>query len=200
MATRPPQDTNAPEWENLSWDFSGVTNPTYGYDIRWNLSSSASGKYTYMNLLNPSTNRSSGKIINYVYDYYTVTNYDFKVNIKFTVKIKVTNTDDANIDTAHILLKDKNGTTIIDDDTDSNGDFSDNIISYYQYFVSGNRYMTTVDNGPFTIEVSKIGYIPYNAKLDITSKYDRTIALKSFSELPAHKVTATKIKRKKITP
>jgi len=199
MATRPAVDATLPDWENLKWDYSGVTSPSLGYDIRWEFSSSSPDKYTYINLLNPDTDRSGGKIINYTTTP-SYTNYDFKVNIKFTFKINVIDTNKNTISTAHVLLKDKNDNIIIDTDTDATGDLSQDIISYYQYFITGSNYLTTVDNGPFTVVVSKIGYIPYTSKIDIDSKYDEIITLKTFTELPAHKVTATKIKRGKITP
>ena len=187
-------NTTFPDWENLRWEYDGL----YSYDIRWFLPGGTDPSYQYFTLLNPETTRPSGKIVHYAATHRDV--FDFKIYVKFTFEIYVVDTSDTAISTANVLLKDKDNNTIIDTTTDVDGYLTQNVVSYYHTYVYNQSNFNEADNNPFTLTISKIGYIPYTEKFTFLNALSKRISLKTFSELPAHKVTTTKIKRIKITP
>ncbi len=188
-------DTTYPDWENLRWEYDG----SYTFDMRWTLTSlSTSPQYQYFTLLNPETTRPSGKIVHEAADHFD--GIDFRIDTKFTFEIYVVDTSDTAISTVNVLLKDKDNNTIIDTTTDGSGYLTQDVISYYHTYVYTQSLFDETDNSPFTLTISKIGYVPYTEKFTFSNQLSKRIPLKTFSELPAHKVTTTKIKRIKITP
>lgn len=106
--------------------------------------------------------------------------------IDYSFNLKIVDINNNPVQSANIVLKDKNGNLIINTVTDINGVIVGTYITtkYWQTTIpSGATIYRTmsdsdiVDNGPFTLFISKSGYKTYKSKMTISNKFDETITL-----------------------
>jgi hypothetical protein len=118
--------------------------------------------------------------------------YILRQNVKYTIKLKVVDTNGENIEDATIRMYDKNNNEIFFVNTYSNGTIPiQKILMAYNIATSNGINTTTVywepltggiTLNPHTIIINKTGYELYNSTINITAEQSWTIALE---ELPA---------------
>jgi len=117
-----------------------------------------------------------------------------KLNIGEEFSVIVTNPDEDPIENALVTLKDKNGTEIFSELTDSDGNYNQDVIRRIVLSEKSPPLFTEVNSdtnyNPFVITVSYAGYKTYEAPIEINAKTDLQIQLE-YPELLISAVTIT---------
>ncbi len=118
------------------------------------------------------------KLINPTLNFATVTfqaeHEDDYWYVQFTIDLHVINRSGNDIASANVRLKDVDGNTIFTTTTDSNGNITQQTVTYkYVYYNNQTKIYS-----PFTLEIWKQGFQKYTGNVDLDSKTVMTIALR----------------------
>jgi hypothetical protein len=106
---------------------------------------------------------------------------DCQVLLFHKLDLKIIDKSNNAISGVSIVLKDKNGTIVLTDTTDGNGEVGDDIKSMVITH-GGSRFASVyTTQNPFTIKIKKAGYQTYKTKFTLDSKTDWTITMKQIS-------------------
>jgi hypothetical protein len=100
------------------------------------------------------------------------------VNRQASFNLLVQDTSGNPIEGASVVLADKDGTELFSGTTDSNGEITEQIVTYQKYTKNGTANATiTTTYSPHTITISKSGYITKTVKLTMDRKREEVETL-----------------------
>jgi hypothetical protein len=130
-------------------------------------------------------NLSTGASIPYTdlkfYDY-NLYNQNAKIDFEVSVNLKILDENENTEENVNVTLLNKNGDEVINNNTDSNGELSEYVVTFRHRNIkeetAGVGKGIDANLSPFTIILKKPGYETYKSKLELTEKTSLTITLK----------------------
>ncbi len=180
------------------YEFRGIKTRSTGYDIQHLYNNNTISMYDFDGLAGYTLNSDWNKPrIYWTSGQSGATTYKFFRDLQLLI---IDENGDI-VPSASITVNDKDDNLLTSGNSDGNGKWNEDIQVCEVVHGGGGVYdnVWTLKT-PFEIIVNKTGYVKLHLNTDYQKTIEIPVLLRTFSSLPAHKVTSTKIKRIKITP